>query len=652
MRTAGSTAVTASPLLLIAIAWLLLAPGTHGTFLFDDLANLPALDTVDLTHWREGTLARYIGSNLSGPTGRPVAMLSFLLHDGYWPISAHPFLRTNLLIHCLIGAVLLGFIRRLTLLAGYGGDRRATGLALVTALVWLLHPLQASTVFYTVQRMAQLSALFSLAAMYCYLSGRQHLDQGNGAAGWARIALTPLLAVIGAYSKENAVLVPVALLLVEYWFFDTGERPRTAIRYLRLVMLWLPTALLAVYLLTKIGGPGYSHREFTGVQRLLTEPRILFDYLRLLLLPTQISRGLFHDTYPISTDPWTPVTTLPALIGCIALIGGAIAARRRLPLASWGVLFFFAMHLVESTTIPLELYYEHRNYLPSMGIAVMLAAGGFALLSYRRYLGVLALTAMLGSVAVIGHLRAQNWGRPLRQAEIWTRLNPESPRAWQNLALRDHEHGLSNGVDYALEQWRELRPDYVLPSLSILGYECPNRPLPEERWHKLKDLARTGTVSHGILRTARRLVEQSLGDTCRGLRPDQVHTLIRTLIDNPGVDRPFLEQRLWSLDGQLLLAPGFIADAMDAFRHSNHALFDPPMLKMQARFLASRGYYDEALTLLSEARDADRPAVYGPLHAYWLVYDENSIDSLATHIRQQRHEKSVRADNDRGALPF
>lgn len=629
-------ALALAPLLLAIVAWLVLRPGIGGTFLLDDFPNLTPLGNVSLIAWREGDLAAFLGSSMSGPTGRPVAMLSFLPTEAHWPLDAGPFLRTNLLLHLVIGLLILGLVRRLCLLHGAAGEHRATLFALIAATLWLLHPLQASTVFYTVQRMAQLSALFVVASVYAYVVGRSRLAAGRTVSGWLGIGLAPLLALVGAYAKENTALVPVALLLVEYWFLDTPAYRVRWLRPLRLVMLWLPCTLIAVYLASRIGSSGYLGRDFSAGERLLTQARILVDYLGLLLLPQQTTAGLFHDAYPVSTNLLRPWTTLPAIVACLALVAASIAWRRHWPLVTWGVLFFFALHLAESSALPLELYYEHRNYLPSLGIMVALTGVGFGLYDYRRYLGVVALAAMLATVAVLGHLRAQNWGHPLRQAEIWTTIQPDSPRAWQNLALRNHEHGYPSGVVYALVRWQELRPQAILPRLSMLTYECPQEPLSPQRWSELRALVRHGDYTHGMQVVLNRLVEQSVSGDCRGLRPDQVHVLIRSLLDNPDVRSDFTRQRLWHLDGQLLLAPGFITDAMQAFRNSHRYLRDPPMRMVQARYLANRGHFDEALSLLAAAEQAPGEAIYGPLHVYWLVHDPRRIEALARDIRAQR----------------
>ena len=198
------------------------------------------------------------------------------------------------------------------------------------------------------------------------------------------------------------------------------------------VTLFVPAVLGFVWLLRGVLRPGaLAGRDFTLAQRLLTEPRVLVDYLHWTLLPDPMVLSLYHDEIVISTGLLTPWTTLGAILLLAALIVIAIWLRNRRPLVSLGIGWFFAAQLLTATIIPLELVYEQRMYFASIG--VLLAAGALLLglrwrIAWWLLRGFMVFAALLW-FAVATNLRAQEWSDPLRLAIAEANRHPESARA-------------------------------------------------------------------------------------------------------------------------------------------------------------------------------------------------------------------------------
>lgn len=419
-------------LTLLALAGLCYAPGLPGGFLFDDFANLAPLGAQGGVRDAD-SLRAYLQSGFAGPTGRPLSLLSFLLDARDWPAEAAGFKRSNLILHglcaTLVLACSLGVLRVLAWPA-----RTAWPVALLGAGLWLLHPLWTSTTLYVVQRMAQLSALFALLGLWAWLHGRQWLPHAPRRAYlWMSLALL-LGTGLATLAKENGALLPLLIAVVEWVLAgradaSPGSRP---CRPWRLVFLWVPSALVLGYVLLQIDfSPGaWPHRDFTQPQRLWTEGRVLWDYLSLLWLPRVEGWGLFQDAYPLSTGWLTPASTLPALLGLGALLAVGGWARRRWPLLSLALLFFLAGHVLESSTIGLELYFEHRNYLPA---AFMFLPLGQALHGLRAcgwpVAAWLAALATLGLCGALLHTRATLWGDTAQLQLHWAVRQPQSARA-------------------------------------------------------------------------------------------------------------------------------------------------------------------------------------------------------------------------------
>src|SRR5690554_6425630 len=198
-------------LLAIAMYW----PGLQGPFLFDDFPNLEPLQNFGGVTDVESAQA-FVFGNRSGPTGRPVSMATFLLDANNWPTAPWRFKLTNLLFHLLTGLFVFLVVRKMAeVLVGKGEDSGwLFWLPLITTGIWLLHPINVSTVLYVVQRMAILSALFGLASIYFYLKGRAGLNRSFG-SGFFYFIVSALCFLLSVFAKENGALVPVFILLLE-----------------------------------------------------------------------------------------------------------------------------------------------------------------------------------------------------------------------------------------------------------------------------------------------------------------------------------------------------------------------------------------------------------------------------------------------------
>jgi protein O-mannosyl-transferase len=160
--------------------------------------------------------------------------------------------------------------------------------------------------------------------------------------------------------------------------------------------------------------------------------RILWYYIRLLVIPSVNELGLFHDDIPLSTNLFTPYTTFLSVVGILALLIFALIRIRRYPIISFAILWFLAGHLLESTVFGLELVYEHRNYLPSFGIMFALC---YFLISHtpkanssnKIWILLICATAIMLGFATWS--RANTWKDTLLLAESMAERHPLSPRA-------------------------------------------------------------------------------------------------------------------------------------------------------------------------------------------------------------------------------
>ena len=537
IRTLALFAIGLAGLLLLA--WLVYRPGLSGNFLFDDLVNLNALGATGPVHdWP--SLLRYLTSGGGDPTGRPLTLLTFLLNAQDWPADPLSFKRTNVLLHLLNGALLCWTMLKLGERTGLRPSRNRASALLGTA-TWLLHPLLVSTTLYVVQREVMLPTTFTLCGLLCWCTGRARLDDGRIACAWGWMATGSLLCtLLATLCKANGILLPLLIAAAEWTVLRLRVNSLRAdaaihLRRQRLCLLGVPTALLVLYLLAQF--PAYihsaaEHRSWTIGQRLLSEPRVVMSYLRLLWLPRATSQGIFNDQTAASTGWLTPWTTLPCMLAVLALGVLGWHLRKRRPIVAFTILFYSAGQLMESTFVPLELFFEHRNYLPAVfmfwPLAVCLTENQNRLL--RRSLAILILIIVAGSTAIC----VQVWGNPRQQALIWGEINPDSARAQAFAATTEMADGHYSDAISRLRIASTREPNEVQLTLNLIGAECAAGGVTQDTWRRvLFSLQHNTNGSHEIFDWFVNAIQQVQANTCDGLTLNGIQHALQAAQSNP-----------------------------------------------------------------------------------------------------------------------
>ena len=489
-------------LLFLTLTLAAYKPGLSGDYMFDDMQNLLVnarlnIETLDFDSLQSASL-----SAGSGIFRRPVSMLSFALNRYYTGIDPFYHKVVNLLIHLLTGTALLLLTRKILQVnrqqnAPAFSPAVDAWLPVLACGVWLLHPLNLTSVLYIVQRMTSLSALFTVCGLYFYIAGRQR--QLAGSTGWPWIFTGVLLfGSLAFLSKENGALLPLYMLCIEAVLFRFRTRSGTIDRGISLfyiLVLILPGTslllLLAVSPDTLVGG--YSGRNFTMFERVLTEARVLVFYLKQLLAPSLSDLGLYHDDIPLSRSLLEPPATLYAVLALCGLLATGFLLIQRLPLVSLGILWFFCGHMMESTILPLEIAHEHRNYLAGFGIILGTGAALAHLPGHRLAPLIRAVTPGLFIIlfAYVTWARAGQWSDNVSHAVYEAMHHPESARSvfaagrvHARLAIAGHEESADKAFHYLQNASRldstGILPDIVMVKLASI-LELPVR----QEWYDI-----------------------------------------------------------------------------------------------------------------------------------------------------------------------
>lgn len=527
-------------------------------FHFDDYANIVEQESL---HVEEPGLPELVDASLSGEhPQRFVANLTLAVDWWRGDGSPRPFQWTNLLIH-MVGALLVFALLWTVLRIGrVGGDpfAAAAAAAFFGAAWWALHPIQVQAVTYIVQRMAALAAVFVIAAVLAYLRGRLNPERR-----WRWMMLAVTCGLLAAFTKENAWILPLLILLAEFGVVrNSGGLVRNRLDW---ALILVPVGV-GLYLTAALwSGTGnfaewvqraYEGRSFTLGERLLTQPRVMVFHFTQLIWPLP-GRFSIEHAFPLSRSLVDPSSTVPAMLLVFGWIGTGLwcllsPARR---LAGFFILWVPLTLAIESSVIALELVFEHRMYLPTVGVAGLLALGfrwAFIHSAVPIKAGVSALcVAVIAVLLVFTSIRVPEWrsdvtllqrayqhapdsprvvgnlgvaylnagqlepaGGLLRRA---AELDPDWPKAWYNLALWHAKTGETAAAESAYQRTLQLSPESV-PAWRGLGDVYRDSGKTREARRAYDEALRIAPQRAGVLQRRGRLLSDAFGQHEAALR--------------------------------------------------------------------------------------------------------------------------------------
>ena len=403
----------------------------EGSFHFDDWSLLSDPDVAG-----PGVGWRLFRLGLTRPLTYWSFHLNFLAGGGQ--TNTIGFHLVSIALHAANSVLLLWIARR----------HVAAPAALLAAGLFAVHPLETEAVSYIFARSSLLATFFALLAFALFLRGRR---------GWSAAAFG-----FSLLAKEEGAALPAFLLLYDFLFVSGRHGRQLAPRkwyYAGLLGLAALAAARLFYVLKTAWEPGIGF-EVRGVSALvyaLTQPRVIWRYLRLIVLP--LGQNLDYDM-PLSRSLWTPATTLPALLGLAALLGwlawkviagpglgprramrpglkpgpagtdqaagrgGAADTSARWPF--WMLAYFILLAPSSSIVAQSDVIYEHRTYLPMTGMAVALGSLLWRALERlgARSARVAAAVALLAALSAFTVARNRVWADEL---SLWRDVVAKSP---------------------------------------------------------------------------------------------------------------------------------------------------------------------------------------------------------------------------------
>ncbi len=289
-------------------------------------------------------------------------MLDYQLYG----LNAGGYHLTNLILHILSALFLFWLFNRMT---------GAVWKSAFVAAIFALHPLHVESVAWISERKDVLSAFFWMLTLclYVYYTEKPVIK---------RYLLVLFCFVCALMSKPMVVTLPVIMILLDYWPLKRFESKITGNNLTEVlpvkVSLWplwekIPFLILsAVLIVMTLYSPDKpSVKVFPLGSRIANMPVSVMTYLEKTLWPRDLA--IF---YPFSEQ--LPIwQVLGAAAGILVISAAVIIMMRRLPYLFVGWLWYAI------TLLPVIGIFQvggfsmadRYHYLPSIGIAVMLAWG-------------------------------------------------------------------------------------------------------------------------------------------------------------------------------------------------------------------------------------------------------------------------------------
>ncbi len=541
--------LTSLIVLLISVA-LVYFPSLSGGFVYDDFWSLQKLSEINgMFSWE--SLSAYLISSDTGPLKRPISMLTFLIDAQDWPADPYSFRVTNLVIH-FFNSLLLFYL--LFSLLKIKESEKSVWVALIATMLWMLHPFLVSTVAYVVQRMAMLPVFFSLLSMLLYLRVRlKYQELSFFRSSFYLSFIIYVFALLAALSKENGILILLYIPLFEYFICQKYLNLTPMKKHARRVFTLLPVVLMLSAVLIKLPDfyQSYAYRDFGLIERLMSESRALVKYLYHWMVPGILTEGIYTDTFKASTSLLNPISTLYSMICIGGLVLLSLIIRNRIPLLSFAILFYFTSHLIESTVIPLQLYFEHRNYSAFLFLSLPLVIAVLNVIENKK----LVFSVFFALVVVLlsqTYLRSTLWGNSTQLKIKTLETFPESIRARIGVVEMLYNKSNYQNALILLEQGIEMQEAAALIAFR-LKIKCKYEDVSEKEVQQLTDALVRNGLKEQELSLIGSFLQTILNDECAQSddKLEYVEKILATISSQLKPDSPLGRSMYYYASGRL-----------------------------------------------------------------------------------------------------
>ncbi|OGF66981.1 MAG: hypothetical protein A2Y62_17915 [Candidatus Fischerbacteria bacterium RBG_13_37_8] len=399
----------------------------HSSFSFDDYKNI-----VENTEIHDGSVI----PQLNKP--RYFGLVSFAINYDYNELDTYGYHIVNIIIHLINSFLVYLIVRKILVIINLNsGTAFNKEIPLYVALIFLVHPIQTQAVTYIVQRFTSLAALFSLACILFYIKFRSSKEKTYS---WFILSLISCL--FAFKTKENTATIPIIIIAIELLLFRHQKITKERILYVLpffILIVVIPLSFINIdkplgELIGDIAEVSFETKQITRTQYFLTQMRVITTYIRLFFYPVNQAVDYY---YPLSYSLFESQTFI-SFSFLLVLTVIALLAARKYSATSLGLAWFFIFLAVESSIIPIrDVIFEHRMYLPSIGLIIVVVVAIFLLQKKMNWCIVapIILTAFIIVLAISTYFRNMIWEKEIYLWEDTANKYPLNARAVNNVAV-------------------------------------------------------------------------------------------------------------------------------------------------------------------------------------------------------------------------
>ncbi len=301
---------------------------------------------------------------------RALTNLSYAFNLYFFGKGSFSFHVVSVIIHILNTSLLFVFIRMTLGLKKvkkfYSRNRNI--IAYGVSILFAVHPVHTESVTYIYQRSTEIVFFFFLLTLVLYIKAR--LAEKSRVKTLLYIT-TVICCILAFASKGNSAVLPLFVLLYEYFFFQERKLTKSfKIQIIAVGLIFLVLASIFSFMYFDKWQSRYQKRLFTPSQRMLTQTRVVLHYVSLVFYPSPSRLKIAYD-FPFSTGLFSPLSTFFSILTILFLLGIAVAVRKKHRILSFSILWYFGNLVIESSIFPLLMVFEHRLYLPSVGLLLI-----------------------------------------------------------------------------------------------------------------------------------------------------------------------------------------------------------------------------------------------------------------------------------------